>query len=120
MAKGKINLRNELRAYKFEFDLLQKIPCTKKENKEFEKLLSDGGTLPEGVYPYIYDDGQESTTAFYTVYEPDLTEAEKNEYLTYRKLSMINTIKSCIFFLTVLTVLGMVASLLIAMNFFNW
>lgn len=29
MSKEKINLRDELRAYKFEFDLMQKIPCSK-------------------------------------------------------------------------------------------
>ena len=51
----KINLRDELRSHKFEFDLLQKIPCTKQENKEYQKLLKDGGTLPEGVYAYVYD-----------------------------------------------------------------
>ena len=34
MAKEKINLRDELREHKFEFDLLQKIPCTKQQNKE--------------------------------------------------------------------------------------
>ena len=39
MAKEKINLRDELRAHRFEFDLLQKIPCTKQENKEYQKLL---------------------------------------------------------------------------------
>ena len=37
MAKEKKNLRDELRAYKFEFDLLQKIPCSKQENKEYQK-----------------------------------------------------------------------------------
>lgn len=39
MAKGEINLRDVLRSHKFEFDLLQKIPCSKQENKEYQKLL---------------------------------------------------------------------------------
>lgn len=76
MAKEKINLRNELRLYKFDFDLLQKIPCSKKDNKKYEKLLKDGGVLPEGVFAYGYESGDASTTEFYTVYEADLTEAE--------------------------------------------
>ena len=80
MAKGKINLREELHEYKLEFDLLQKIPCTKQENEEYQKLLEVGGTLPEGVYAYVYPNGEISTTEFYTIYEPDLTEAEKREY----------------------------------------
>lgn len=116
MAKEKINLRDELRSYKFEFDLLQKIPCSKQENKEYQKLLKDGGTLPEGVFAYVYDSGETSSTEFYTVYETDLTDAEITEYLTYKKLSLIKTIKNCIMFFTVLTIIGMIAYFFIMMN----
>ena len=109
MAKKKINLRDELRAHKFEFDLLQKIPCTKQENKEYQKLLKDGGTLPEGVYAYVYDSNETSATEFYTIYETDLTESEIREYLTYKQLSHIKTIKNCVLFFTVLTIISMIA-----------
>ena len=118
MAKEKINLRDELRAHKFEFDLLQKIPCIKQENEEYQKLLKDGGTLPEGVYAYVYNGGETSTTAFYTIYETDLTESEIREYLTYKQLSLIRTIKNCVVFFTVLTIIGMIAYFLIMMNAF--
>ncbi len=111
MSREKIDLRNELRSYKFEFDLLQKIPCTKQENKQYKKLLKDGGVLPEDVFPYIYDNGETSTTEFYTIYECDLTESEITEYFTYKKLSLIKTIKNCILFFTVLTIIGMFARL---------
>ena len=116
MAKEKINLRNELCSYRFEFDLLQKIPCSKQENKEYQKLLKDGGVLPEGVFAYVYDSGETSTTEFYTVYETDLSESEVKEYLTYKKLSLIKTIKNCIMFFTVLTIIGMVAYFFILMS----
>lgn len=116
MSKEKIDLRNELRLYKFEFDLLQKIPCSKQENKECQKLLKEGNNLPEGVFAYVYDNGETSTTEFYTIYETDLTESEITEYLTYKKLSLIKTIKNCIMFFTVLTIIGMVAYFFILMN----
>ena len=116
MAKEKINLRDELRTHKFEFDLLQKIPCTKQENKEYQQLLKNGGTLPEGIFAYVYDTGEASTSAFYTIYETDLSESEIREYLTYKQLSLIKTIKNCILFFTVLTIIGMVAYFLIMMN----
>ena len=118
MAKEKINLRDELRAHKFEFDLLQKIPCTKQENKDYQKLLKDGGTLPEGVYAYVYDNGEISITEFYTIYETDLTESEIREYLTYKQLCLIRTIKNCVMFFTVLTIIGMIVYFLIMMNAF--
>lgn len=112
MAKQTINLRDELRERKFEFLLLQKIPCTKQENREYQKLLKNGGKLPQGVYADVYEDG-ELATEFYTIYEPDLTEAEIQEYLTYKKLSLLKTIKNCVVFFTVLTVVGLVASFLL-------
>ena len=113
MAKEKINLRNELRLYKFDFDLLQKIPCSKKDNKKYEKLLEDGGVLPEGVFAYGYETGDASTTEFYTVYEADLTEAEIVEYLTYKKLSILRTIQNCILVLTVSSIIYMVVSIFV-------
>ena len=113
MAKEKINLRNELCLYKFDFDLLQKIPCSKKDNKKYEKLLKDGGVLPEGVFAYGYETGDASTTEFYTVYEADLTEAEIVEYLTYKKLSILRTIQNCILVLTVSSIIYMVVSIFV-------
>ena len=113
MAKEKINLRNELRLYKFDFDLLQKIPCSKKDNKKYEKILKDGGVLPEGVFAYGYETGDASTTEFYTVYEADLTEAEIVEYLIYKKLSMLRTIQNCILVLTVSSIIYMVVSIFV-------
>ena len=116
MAKEKRNLRDELRSYKFEFDLLQKFPCSKQENTDYQNLLKNGGVLREGVYAFVFDNGETSTTEFYTIYETDLTESEISEYLTYKKLSLIKTIKNCIMFFTVLTIIGMIAYFFILMN----
>ena len=113
MAKEKINLREELRLYKFDFDLLQKIPCTKQENKKYQKLLKEGGVLPEGVFAYSQGTDDVSTTEFYTVYETDLTDSEIAEYLTYRKLSMLRTIQNCILVLTISSIIYMVISIFV-------
>ena len=118
MAEEKIDLRKELRNHKFEFDLLQKIPCNKQENKTYQQHLKEKGTLPDGVFAYVYDNGETSTTDFYTIYEPDLSESEIREYLAYKQLSLIKTIKNCVLFFTILTIIGMVAYFLILTNAF--
>ena len=72
--------------------------------------------MPDGVYAYRYDDGRTSTEEFYTIYEPDLTEQEITEYLTYKKLSFLRTIKNCVLFFTVLTIITIVVSLISMAN----
>ena len=113
MAKQKIDIRQKLRSYKFDFDLLQKIPCTQEENKAYLDLLKAGRPLPDGVFRYEYQSGIESD-AFYTVYEPELTADEIAEYLTYKKLHMLRTIKNCAVFFVVLTIVSMVLGFILA------
>jgi hypothetical protein len=110
------DLRTELRTMRFEFDILQRIPCSEEENRAFKRYLEDGQDLPQGVYRYRNSDGKNSDSEFYTVYEPDLNEREINEYLTLRKLQILKSIKSTIAvfgsvisaLLLVLVILGLV------------
>ena len=110
MAEERSDLRKKLDSYKFEFGLMQKIPCSQEENEEYLKILKSGGTLPEGVYAYYND------LEFYTVSQPDLTEAEVAEYLTYKKLKLLKTIKNGVMFFVVLTIIGLVGGFLMAMQ----
>lgn len=114
MAKEIIKLRDVLNLYKFAYDVKQKIPCSKAENKQYQQILKEGGVLPDGVYAYVDELGVTSTTDFHTVYETDLSQQEILEYLTYKKLDMISTIKNCAVFFTVLTVLNIIIFFFIA------
>ena len=107
------DLKEELRSYQFEFDVLQKIPCSEKENKEFRKILKNGGQIPEGVYPYLEADGTTSNSDFYTIYESNLSEDEMNQYLVYKKLKFLKTIKNCIVFFTVSQILAIIGAMVI-------
>lgn len=107
------DLRTELRTMRFEFDILQRIPCSEEENRAFKRYLEDGQDLPQGVYRYRNSDGKNSESEFYTVYEPDLNEREITEYLTLKKLQILNSIKSTIaVFGSVITVLLLVLVIL--------
>lgn len=113
MAKEKMDLRLALEEYKEKFDLIQKIPCTREENKAYSQMLKNGQPLPQGVIKDEY--AGEGYAEFYTVYTPDLSEKEIQEYLTYKKLALLNTIKNCVLFFTVLTIIGLVSGLLLLM-----
>ena len=107
MVKLEKDLRQVLLGYKYDFDLIQKIPCTTEENKAYTALVKEGRSLPENVYRYEYENGVGSFE-FYRVYEPELTEQELSEYLTFKRLKLLNTIKNCTVFFVVLAVISLV------------
>ena len=114
MATEMKDLRKELEMLKYENDLLQKISCTKQENKAYEQLLAKGETLPVDIVS-LYE-GAQAPSEFCRVCRTDLTEAEIREYLAFKKLGYLRTIKNSVVFFTVLTVIGMVAAFLLTMG----
>ncbi len=64
----------------------------------------------------MYDNGETSGKEFYTVYETDLSEEEKKEYLLYKQLTMIKTIKNCTLFLAASSAIGMIVYFLIMLS----
>ena len=115
MAKDKINIKKQLRDYKFQFGLLQRVPCSSNENKAYTELLKEDKPLPENVVKYDCSSSSK-WEEFYTIYTPELTEQEILEYLTYKKLSLLNTIKNCVVFFTVLTIVSLFLALIWGMN----
>ena len=113
MEKGKKNLRDELNEHRQRWNLLQKIPCSEQEEREFEALLKAGESLPEGVLYQKNDEYSETEYSFYTIYKPELTQEELTEYLTYKKLSLLNMIKNCVVFFTILTIVSIIAAIII-------
>ena len=112
MAKNKVDLKAELRNLYFETLFLQKIDCSKEDNKKYKQLLKNNEPLPNGVYEYKSDvNPNEGTGAFYTIYQPKLTQEEKLEYIAFKQLKMITIIKNCIVFFTVLTVISIIITL---------
>ncbi len=115
MAKNKVNLKKELRSLYFEALLLQKIDCSREDNKKYNQLIKNNESLPDGVYEYKMETG-DGTGTFYTVYQPELTQEEKIEYITFKQLKMISTIKNCVVFFTVLTVISMIITFFALMS----
>ena len=110
-----VDLNEKLTEYRYEYDLLQKIPFSKAENKVYKALLKAGQPLPEGVYRYKNVDGNE-LDQFYTIYAAAMDDKQVMEYLTYKKLDMLRTIKNCVVFFTVLAVISLVCGFLLSMS----
>ena len=115
MAKEKIDLRKEIESYRYEVGLIQKISCSKEDNKKYRQMLKNGEKLPAGIHRYVDVNGTE-TNDFYTIYKPDLSKEEINEYLMYKKLSMISTIKNCAVFFVALTVISIIISVIVLLS----
>ena len=107
MAEKNVDITRELKRYRNEYGLIQKIPFSHKENKQFKQMLEDGGILPEGVVEYRMVSTGEPIGKFYLLQEADLTDAEITEYLTYKKLDTLRTIKNCVVFFTVLAAVSL-------------
>ena len=123
MANEKISLINELNECRAEFGLTEKVPCSLGDNKKFIDIISNGGQLPQNIYRYKDETTGAFLDEFYYSKPIDLTPSEVEEYLTYKKLKLLKTIKNCAVFFTVLTIISLVVSFIAASriaDMFSW
>ena len=106
-------IKKELDRYRMEYDLYEKLPCTNEECQEFDDLLKCGKRLPEDVYQ---DSDWRNTNGskFYRIARSDVSQADIMEYFTYQKLDVLETIRNCAVFFTVLTIIAIIFFLLVA------
>ena len=104
-----MKLKKELMQLRYEFDLLEQIDCTEEQNAEYRQLARENKPLPKRVYCRNTDPTFDYAQ-FYTVSEMDLSTEQLNEYLQYRQLKTLTTIKKCMVFFTVLTVISLVVT----------
>lgn len=113
MATNKIDPKSELRQMQFDMGFMQATHCSQDDQNKYRTMLKNGETLPEGVFQYKDASTGELVNSFYTVYDPQLSDAEKQEYIQYKKLSYLKTIKNCMVFFTVLTAISIMVYLLL-------
>ena len=105
------SVKLQIEEYRLKYDLYEQILCTPKENKLFNELSKQGEKLPDDVYPLDPDwrkVNNSDSTEFCRLIRPDLTQNDIMEYLMYKKLNMLKTIKNCIVFFTVLMIIGII------------
>ena len=96
----------ELRA---EFKQLVRVPCSDEDAKKYRECMKDGTSLPTGIeYSISYGVNNEVEYSFYTI-KSKLSEEE----LKFTQLEMINTIKNCLLFFVILTIVLFVISFIL-------
>ena len=110
MAKSRSDVKEIIRDLKEELLLVQKIDCTKEEDEIYREMLKRGESLPDGVYKYEDSLGNDDL-GFYTLYIPEMSSEETKEYILLKQYMELRTVKRCMIFFTVLTVISIVLSL---------
>ncbi|MBQ4140495.1 MAG: hypothetical protein IJD70_04065 [Clostridia bacterium] len=109
--KSSKKIKRELEMYRLKYDLYEKVLCTPKENEKYKDLLKQGKKLPEDIYRAysdwrnVNDDGD---SEFFRLVCPDITQDDIMEYLMYKKLDLLKTIRNCVVFFTILMIIGLV------------
>ena len=97
-----MDLKKEFVQLRYEFGVLEQNDCTEEQNAQYRQLAKENKPLPARVYCKNSDPTYEYSQ-FYAVSEMDLTPEQLNEYLQYKQLKTLTSIKKCMVFFTVLT-----------------
>jgi len=73
------NLKKELREKQINQGIIESVYCSTEEEKEFQKYIKEGGSIPDDVY-------LDECNTFFRYKKVALTENEISELLLYRQL----------------------------------
>ena len=108
-------LRTKLEVLKYQLGILQEVNCSNQENQKYRKMLQENKPLPNGILCRT-SDGSVEYASFYKVERTALSKDELAEYLQYKQLKSIITIKKCMVFFTVLTVISLACGFILALS----
>ena len=114
-----MKLTKELEQLKYELGILQEVDCSYEENVKYRKLLQENEPLPNGILRRD-SDGSVEYASFYKVERTALPKDELAEYLQYKQLKSLITIKNCVVFFTVLTAISLAFGLIAALSLFQF
>lgn len=111
MAEGQTNALYEYRAKLSEYGFRQKQDCTGEENARYLEMIKNGETVPDNVGRYL-DENEQSTDTFFIIKNDDMTHEQRMEYLSMKQHEELVSIRKCMVFFTVLTILGLISTFL--------
>lgn len=112
MAEEQENAVFEYRAKLSEYGFRQKQDCTEEENARYLEMIRNGENVPENVGRYL-DENEQPTDNFFIIEKDDMTHEQRMEYLSMKQHEELVAIRKCAVFFMVLTVLGLIVTILI-------
>ena len=103
------NLNEEIKRMKYDLDLIQKVYCNKEEESLLRNMEMENKALPIDV--------EKDDFGYFRYVDIDLPEEKLSQLLLYRQLSNLRSIKNCLTFFVVLTILLLL--ILILAGFIN-
>lgn len=100
----------DLMKIKCALGIQEKNDCTWEEDEAYRRLLIEHKPLPKGVQ-CVNPDSEDENKCFCKMEETTLSREELEEYVQYKQLKSLITIKNCVVFFTVLTIISLAASL---------
>lgn len=100
------DLRSELFRMRVEFDLIQQVYCSKDEETQIKQLIKSKQPLPDGIHT-------DKDGTHYKFVNSDLSKEDMDELLLYRQLKYLQTIKNCMLFFVVLTIIPIILALVL-------
>lgn len=104
-----------------EFGFTQKEPCTPEETAKLTADYAEGKELPSDIdytttETFNNESNASTSVSFYRIVPSDISPEEKMEYLALLRSKNIKTIKNCVVFFTVLMVISLCASVILALT----
>lgn len=109
-----MNFREKLDEMRCELGVFHQENCSEKDNKLYRDYLREGRPLPADVRRI--DEYEEIGDAeFAVITKNDLSRDELMEFVQLKQLKELTTIKKCVMFFTVLTIISLVLGVLSVM-----
>ena len=87
------------------------VACSEEENQEYMELIKQKKLLPKEIIRKELSNGN-APDRYYKEIPIDISQEELQEYCMLKQTKNINTIKNCVVFFTVLTVISLVRTVI--------
>jgi len=109
-----MDIRTEIVRMKIKAGFLLRKDCTKQENEQYVNAFRTNEQLPNGVYQYMYDNGQKVDRFYQTERYANVADADVEEYMKYKQfvatqeiVRLLSLVKNYLLFFFIIACIGL-------------